>query len=75
MRWAIMRPNLHPSLVNGRFGDPALFVGRLHRRGALLFDLGVYLTVVGMVLMAFEAFGEEPAEVAECRWGGRKASP
>ena len=35
-----MRPNLHPCLVNGRFGDPALFVEVLHRRDALLFDMG-----------------------------------
>jgi ribonuclease Z len=35
-----MRPNLHPFLVNGRFGDPALFVEMLHQRSALLFDLG-----------------------------------
>ncbi|HEX8222415.1 MAG TPA: hypothetical protein VF605_01205 [Allosphingosinicella sp.] len=35
-----MRPTLHPRLVNGRFGDPGLFVEQLHRRGALLFDLG-----------------------------------
>jgi ribonuclease Z len=35
-----MRPNLHPRLVNGRFGDPALFVEMLHRKGALLFDMG-----------------------------------
>jgi ribonuclease Z len=35
-----MRPSLHPSLVNGRFGDPALFVEMLHRRGAMLFDMG-----------------------------------
>jgi len=35
-----MRPNLHPRLVNGRFGDPGLFVELLHRRGAMLFDLG-----------------------------------
>ena len=35
-----MRPNLHPRLVNGRFGDPALFVEMLHRKGALLFDAG-----------------------------------
>lgn len=35
-----MRPNLHPRLVNGRFGDPGLFVEMLHRRGAMLFDLG-----------------------------------
>jgi ribonuclease Z len=35
-----MRSNLHPRLVNGRFGDPALFVEQLHRREAILFDLG-----------------------------------
>jgi ribonuclease Z len=35
-----MRPTLHPRLVNGRFGDPGLFVEQLHRRRALLFDLG-----------------------------------
>ena len=35
-----MRPTLHPRLVNGRFGDPALFVDRLFDRSALLFDLG-----------------------------------
>jgi ribonuclease Z len=37
---AIVRPNLLPRLVNGRFGDPALFVEQLHRREAILFDLG-----------------------------------
>ena len=31
---------LHPRLVNGRYGDPALFVEALHRREAILFDLG-----------------------------------
>ena len=35
-----MRPTLHPRLVNGRFGDPAVFVEALHRSQALLFDLG-----------------------------------
>jgi ribonuclease Z len=35
-----MRPTLLPRLVNGRFGDPGLFVEQLHRRAALLFDLG-----------------------------------
>jgi ribonuclease Z len=35
-----MRPTLHPRLVNGRFGDPGLFVEQLHRREALLFDMG-----------------------------------
>lgn len=35
-----MRASLHPFLVNGRFGDPALFVEVLHRRATLLFDMG-----------------------------------
>jgi ribonuclease Z len=35
-----MRPNLHPRLVNSRFGDPGLFVEMLHKPGAILFDLG-----------------------------------
>jgi multicomponent Na+:H+ antiporter subunit A len=39
---------------------PLLGTARLST--ALVFDTGVYLTVAGMVLMAFEAFGDEPAE-------------
>lgn len=35
-----MRPHLHPSLVNGPFGDPAVYVDFLHERRAILFDLG-----------------------------------
>jgi len=35
-----MRPLLHPSLVNGRFGDPALYIDTLFERRAILFDLG-----------------------------------
>jgi ribonuclease Z len=35
-----MRPNLHPRLVNDRFGDAGVYVEMLHRRDALLFDLG-----------------------------------
>jgi ribonuclease Z len=35
-----MRPLLHPSLVNGRSGDPALYVETLFERRAVLFDLG-----------------------------------
>jgi ribonuclease Z len=35
-----VRPTLHPRLVNGRSGDPAVFVEALHRPSALLFDLG-----------------------------------
>jgi ribonuclease Z len=35
-----MRPSLHPRLVNGRFGDPALYVETLFETRAILFDLG-----------------------------------
>lgn len=35
-----MRPLLHPTLVNGRFGDPALYIETLFEKRALLFDLG-----------------------------------
>lgn len=37
-------------------------LGDAHLSTALVFDAGVYLTVVGMVLMIFEAFGDEPLE-------------
>ena len=35
-----MRPLLHPILVNGRFGDPALYIETLFEKRAILFDLG-----------------------------------
>ena len=35
-----MRPLLHPSLVNGRTGDPALYIETLFKRRAILVDLG-----------------------------------
>ena len=35
-----MRPLLHPALVNGRAGDPALYVETIFERATLLFDLG-----------------------------------
>ncbi len=35
-----MRPLIHPVLVNGRFGDPAVFVETLFERRAILLDLG-----------------------------------
>ncbi len=42
---------LHPPLV-----------GEISVSSALVFDLGVYLTVVGTVMMAFEAFGDDAPE-------------
>jgi multicomponent Na+:H+ antiporter subunit A len=51
-------------LLDVASGSPTLpLIGTMHLSSALLFDIGVYLTVLGMVLMAFEAFGEDPAEV------------
>jgi multisubunit Na+/H+ antiporter MnhB subunit len=56
------------------FGDPVLdnayleldvpVAGGIKVTSALVFDLGVYLVVVGLVLMVVEAFGErfEPAD-------------
>ena len=35
-----MRPTLHPRLLNGRMGDPAVYVEALHLPGAVLFDCG-----------------------------------
>jgi ribonuclease Z len=35
-----MRPLLHPTLVNGRSGDPVLYVETLFEKRAILFDLG-----------------------------------
>jgi len=35
-------------------------LGHVKLTSALVFDLGVYLLVIGMVLMVFEAFGDDP---------------
>ena len=35
-----MRPLLHPCLLNGRNGDPALYIETLFEKHAVLFDLG-----------------------------------
>ena len=35
-----MKPQFHPTLVNGPLGDPAVFVDFLFERRAVLFDLG-----------------------------------
>lgn len=49
-------------VANTQFTAPVL--GQISVSSALAFDLGVYLVVIGMVLMAFEAFGDKPAESA-----------
>jgi len=35
-----MRPLLHPVLINGRSGDPALYIETLFEKRAIMFDLG-----------------------------------
>lgn len=35
-----MRPLFHPNLVNGRYGDPAIYIERMFERQGLLFDIG-----------------------------------
>lgn len=35
-----MRPFLHPNLVNGRTGDPAVYIETLFEKQTILFDLG-----------------------------------
>ncbi len=35
-----MRPLLHPCLLNGRNGDPALYIETMFEKHAVLFDLG-----------------------------------
>jgi multicomponent Na+:H+ antiporter subunit A len=58
-----------PLLVGGSVLEVGLasfdlpVIGDVKLSSALVFDAGVYLAVVGMVLMAFEAFGDDPAEV------------
>jgi multicomponent Na+:H+ antiporter subunit A len=44
-------------------------LGRLKFTSALAFDVGVYLLVVGLVLMVFESFGDDPGRPAEADAG------
>jgi multisubunit Na+/H+ antiporter MnhB subunit len=54
-----------PMVLGGSVLEHAVFeldvwlIGTLKATSALPFDIGVYLVVVGLVLMAYEAFGEE----------------
>ncbi len=48
-------------LETGLFERKLPVLGTVKTTSALPFDIGVYLLVVGLVLMIFEAFGDEPA--------------
>ncbi|MPY92880.1 MAG: cation transporter [Acidimicrobiia bacterium] len=68
-----------PVLESGYLSADLPLFGDVKATAALPFDTGVYLVVVGLVLMIFEAFGDEPDDVVvdltEDRrrglWGGR----
>lgn len=51
-------------LESGKVQWDAPLVGTIKTTSALPFDIGVYLVVVGLVLMMFEAFGEPAAPAA-----------
>lgn len=56
-----------PLLLGNEILATALFdydvpiLGTIKTTSALFFDIGVYVLVVGLVLMVFEAFGDDPA--------------
>jgi len=52
-----MTPSLRPSLVNGRFGDPAVVIEIAHERGALLFDMGDLSALSARALLRVQAIG------------------
>jgi ribonuclease Z len=49
-----MHPLLHPSLVNGRFGDPVLYLETLFEKRAILFDLGDIAALAPRKIMRIE---------------------
>ena len=54
----------------GRSFDPPL-LGPVYVSTTLAFDIGVYLVVVGLVFMVFEAFGDDEPDRAR-RDGARR---
>jgi ribonuclease Z len=52
-----MRPRFYPTLVNDRFGDPALYVDFLLEKRAILFDLGdIYALPARSILRLTDVF-------------------
>jgi multicomponent Na+:H+ antiporter subunit A len=54
-------------LEHSLFDETLPLLGKVKATSALPFDIGVYMVVIGLVLMAFEAFGDdvEPDEGAD----------
>jgi multicomponent Na+:H+ antiporter subunit A len=55
----------HSILEHGVWEADLPIFGHVKTTSALPFDIGVYLVVVGLVLMVFEAFGEDPDHEVE----------
>jgi multicomponent Na+:H+ antiporter subunit A len=59
----VLRGDAVMSDLSWSFDAPLL--GHIRASTTLAFDIGVYLVVVGMVFMVFEAFGDEQATAAD----------
>ncbi|MBR0678948.1 ribonuclease Z [Roseomonas eburnea] len=63
-----MRPSLHPRLLNGRSGDPALFVEALHLPDSVLLDCGDVTALAPRHLLRLGALGVSHAHMDH--WAG-----
>jgi len=52
-----------PVLASGKGSHTFPVLGKVTASSVLAFDIGVYLVVVGMVFMMFEAFGDDAGDV------------
>jgi multicomponent Na+:H+ antiporter subunit A len=58
---ALVPVMLGDAVLEGAKADWELpLLGTVHATSATAFDIGVYLVVVGLMLMVFEAFGDDP---------------
>lgn len=62
-----------PVLTSALWTVDAPLLGDIKTTSALVFDLGVYLLVVGLVFMMFEAFGDDLLEELQARDLDRQA--
>lgn len=58
-----MKPTLHPRLLNGRSGDPGLYVEALHLSAAVLFDCGDLSSLSARHLLRVAAVGVSHAHM------------
>lgn len=63
-----MRPTLHPRLLNGRDGDPGLYLEAMHAPGAVLLDCGDLSALSPRHLLRVEALGVSHAHMDH--WAG-----